>query len=199
MDISIHNLAALLQPDNPSGAIASIFCLAYHHIVNLSLDQAPISGANTVSLVLRNKQIWHDEQATIFQGCQISLARYNLPNCAYAARRNSANIEILKRGPLCGGNHDPETALFAAELYFVSENAPAPSNIQAETKDTETHLSLSDYPETLVAVARYRLEVICPLLAMQHRTRVLVGVRVQEIEKLPTQSPVNIACKISLV
>jgi len=55
MGISIRNLAALIQPDNPSEAIASIFCLAYHHSVNLSLEDAPISGATPVSLVSRKQ------------------------------------------------------------------------------------------------------------------------------------------------
>lgn len=73
-------------------------------------------------------------------------------------------------------------ALFAAELYFVSENTSAPSKVQAKAEEAHTHLSLSDYPETLVAVARYRLEVIRPLLDVKHRTRALVGVRVQEIK-----------------
>ena len=73
-------------------------------------------------------------------------------------------------------------ALFAAELYFVSENAPALPDAQAKSGGAETHLSLSDYPAALVIVARYRLEVIRPLLEMEQRTRVAVLDRVQEIQ-----------------
>ena len=46
----------------------------------------------------------------------------------------------------------------------------------------EAHLSLSDYPAALVCVARYRLEVIRPILEMEHRTRAAVLARVQEIK-----------------
>jgi len=73
-------------------------------------------------------------------------------------------------------------ALFAAELYFISENAPALPNAQSKSGGAETHLSLSDYPAALVTVARYRLEVISPLLEIKQRTRAAVLDRVQEIQ-----------------
>ena len=69
-------------------------------------------------------------------------------------------------------------ALFADELQFVSEDGhPLP-----ERAVDEAPLSLSDYPEALVEVARYRLEVIHPLLGMERRTRAAVLARVQEIK-----------------
>ena len=69
-------------------------------------------------------------------------------------------------------------ALFADELQFVSENAPVLPNRAAD----ETPISLSDYPDALVDVARYRLEVIHPLLGMEQRTRAAVLGRVQEVK-----------------
>ena len=72
-------------------------------------------------------------------------------------------------------------ALFAAELHFVSESIPVSPDAQAKLERSEAHLDLSDYPETLVIVARYRLEVIRPLLEMKHRTRADVLAQVQEI------------------
>jgi putative transposase len=73
-------------------------------------------------------------------------------------------------------------ALFAAELCFIAGNSPALSIAQAKNGDVETTLSLSDYPAALVCVARYRLEVIRPLLEMQHRTRSAVLARIEEIK-----------------
>jgi len=73
-------------------------------------------------------------------------------------------------------------ALFAGELYFVSENALALPDAQVKSGGAEAHLSLSDYPAVLVAVARYRLEVISPLLEIEQRARSAVLARVQEIK-----------------
>lgn len=44
------------------------------------------------------------------------------------------------------------------------------------------YLPLSDYPVELVAIARYRLDVIRPLLALPSRTRVAVQARVSAIQ-----------------
>lgn len=55
-DVSIRKLAHAVLPDNPSAVTASIFCLAYHHVMNLSIDDAPISEATAVSL-FSQKQI----------------------------------------------------------------------------------------------------------------------------------------------
>jgi putative transposase len=94
-----------------------------------------------------------------------------------------ANIESI----LTGATLVVETsvlvhALFAEELHFVSENAPVLPNAQAYREADEAPLSLSDYPVALVRVARYRLEVIRPLLGMERRTRAAVLARVQEIK-----------------
>lgn len=73
-------------------------------------------------------------------------------------------------------------ALFAGELYFVSKNALALPDAQVKSGGAEAHLSLSDYPAVLVAVARYRLEVISPLLEIEQRARSAILARVQEIK-----------------
>jgi putative transposase len=79
-------------------------------------------------------------------------------------------------------------ALFAAALDFVSENTPVLPDAQAQNGIIGPHLSLSDYPAKLVIVARYRLEVIRPLLEMKNRTRSAVLVRVQEIKTAHPES-----------
>jgi putative transposase len=74
-------------------------------------------------------------------------------------------------------------ALFAAELCFVTDNnQPEPTADQAPNQTAVASRSLSDYPEPLVAIARYRLEVIRPLLVMPQRSRAEVLARAQEIK-----------------
>jgi len=50
--VAVQDLAQALDS---SGITASIFSLAYHHEISLSLDEAPISGATIVSLSLRKE------------------------------------------------------------------------------------------------------------------------------------------------
>jgi len=69
-------------------------------------------------------------------------------------------------------------ALFADELQFVSEDGHA----MPDRETNEAPLSLSDYPEALVDVARYRLDVIRQLLEMEQRTRAAVLARIREIK-----------------
>ncbi len=80
-------------------------------------------------------------------------------------------------------------ALFQAELSFVVEGKPL--SITAPTEDHQTKaMLLSDYPDVLVAIARYRLEVILPLLQMPERTYQAVCERCQQIRaaKEPNQA-----------
>lgn len=55
-DVSIHDLAHASLPGNSPVVIASIFCLAYHHAINLSLDDGPLSEATIVSLFSRKQK-----------------------------------------------------------------------------------------------------------------------------------------------
>ena len=73
-------------------------------------------------------------------------------------------------------------ALFAFELHFVSKNGNGFPEAQEEGRIKEPDLSLSDYPTGLVDIARYRLEVIRPLLEMRRRSRADVLDRVQKIK-----------------
>jgi hypothetical protein len=57
VEISIRNLALAIFPDDPSAAIASIFCLAYHHAISLSLDEAPISEVTSVLLFSKREVV----------------------------------------------------------------------------------------------------------------------------------------------
>ena len=71
-------------------------------------------------------------------------------------------------------------ALFAAELAFISDRQLAPLPGPAQ-EDSAGPRSLADYPAALVAIARYRLSVIEPLLAPL-RTRAAVIARVQALK-----------------
>lgn len=71
-------------------------------------------------------------------------------------------------------------ALFAAELVFILDHrvaAPGPTQ-----KAEAASRCLADYPAHLVAIARYRLAAIEPLLMLAPRTRADVLARVQELK-----------------
>jgi len=72
-------------------------------------------------------------------------------------------------------------ALFDGELQFVTEGKLAKSS--ADGNAESGYVDLADCPEHLLAVARYRLEVIQPLLALapEARTERVVEERVHEI------------------
>ena len=67
-------------------------------------------------------------------------------------------------------------ALFSFELHFVFKNETVLPNGKTQGRGNKSHLDLTDYPEELVAVARYRLDVITPLLEMTKRIRADVPV-----------------------
>ena len=77
-------------------------------------------------------------------------------------------------------------ALFDAELEFVSKPSLPLSDTLAKQPRPSADLPLSDYPDELIAVARYRFNVIQPLLGLKHRTRALVTARVHEVKTLPS-------------
>lgn len=93
------------------------------------------------------------------------------------------NIENMLSGAISVVEiSDLTKALFNFELHFVSKSEIALSNGKAKDRGNTPRLSLTDYPEELVAVARYRLDVISPLLAMKRRTRADAIHRVNEIK-----------------
>jgi putative transposase len=73
-------------------------------------------------------------------------------------------------------------ALFAAELVFILDHRPAATPGQTQEEAARAPRSLADYPTSLVAIARYRLGVIEPLLAVAPRTRAAVVARMQELK-----------------
>ncbi len=80
-------------------------------------------------------------------------------------------------------------ALFEAELEFsVAARTTTTSEVSNAPTRSVFSLQLSDYPTELVAVARYRLEVIQPLLNLNPRTRASVNARVQEIRAAQSSS-----------
>jgi putative transposase len=74
------------------------------------------------------------------------------------------------------------SALFNTELEFVSERGSTQTEPSIPEADFRKHLALSDYPAHLVSIARYRLEIIQPLISLEQRTRAAVQARVQEIK-----------------
>ena len=54
--------------------------------------------------------------------------------------------------------------------------------IESQPNTEAKALPLSDYPEELVSIARYRLEIIRPLLELEQRTRISVRHRFQEVK-----------------
>lgn len=72
-------------------------------------------------------------------------------------------------------------ALFDGELQFAVVGKQAKGAKDGIGTESE-YLDLSDCPETLVAIAHYRLEVIRPLLNVERRTRAAIAARVQEVE-----------------
>jgi putative transposase len=73
-------------------------------------------------------------------------------------------------------------ALFDDELHFLAENKSPRMADVTEPPHVPAALALSDYPAEGVAIARYRLEVIRPLLELDRRTRAEVGARVEAIK-----------------
>lgn len=73
-------------------------------------------------------------------------------------------------------------ALFDDELHFLTDNRPGSSAATAKPLRPPAPLALSEYSAELVAIARYRLAVIEPLLKLAHRTRADVARRVQSVK-----------------
>lgn len=72
-------------------------------------------------------------------------------------------------------------AVFDDELHFLGDNRPALSVTPDASAESPAGLPLSDYPLELVAIARDRLAVIRPLLALSKRTRADVAAHVQSL------------------
>ncbi len=73
-------------------------------------------------------------------------------------------------------------ALFDDKLHFLAETKPARIATVPEQPHAPAALALSEYPAEGVAIARYRLEVIRPLLKLDNRTRAKVRARVETIK-----------------
>ena len=75
-------------------------------------------------------------------------------------------------------------ALFDGELRFAVEGKHARPTVDGNASTESEYVDLADCPEHLVMIARYRLEVIQPLLALppEARTESAVEERVQEVQ-----------------
>jgi putative transposase len=113
-------------------------------------------------------------------------ARFRWQDATYQVARllpgGQANIEDIFTGAIRVVEISTLVrALFDAELDFIPDDPSMQAQSQATNTVSKATFSLSDYPERLVSIARYRLDVIRPLLEMQSRTRAAVLARVQEI------------------
>ena len=89
-------------------------------------------------------------------------------------------------------------ALFDGELYFTIEGKQAKENELGDICVENEYLDLDDCPEELVAIARYRLEVIQPLLDMKRRTRADVVARVHQVQAVAKDSGEGLQCAVSV-
>jgi putative transposase len=89
-------------------------------------------------------------------------------------------------------------ALFDGQLCFAIEGKQAKKNEQNDIQVENKYLDLGDCPEELVTVARYRLQVIRPLLDMERRTRAAVVARVQEVQATDRDSVEGLQCAVSV-
>lgn len=82
-------------------------------------------------------------------------------------------------------------ALFSGEMQFVVEHRAARGQGAEPGNGRRQPLDLTDYPEHLVALARYRLEVIQPLLALasSQRTQKVIQARLQEVRANHARPP----------
>jgi len=89
-------------------------------------------------------------------------------------------------------------ALFDGELCFAIEGKQARESEPGDMRVENEYLDLGDCPEELVTVARYRLEVIQPLLDMERRTRAGVVARVQAIQAVGRGDGAGLQCAVSV-
>lgn len=83
-------------------------------------------------------------------------------------------------------------ALFAGDLWFVEHRSVQPQ------RPKECSPTLSDYPERLQTLAKYRLEIIRPLLAMEKRTRQAIAERVAEVKSAQPEELQNHGGAVSI-
>jgi hypothetical protein len=79
-------------------------------------------------------------------------------------------------------------ALFGGELEFAIEGKQAREDAQDGISTEHAYVALDDCPEYLTRIARRRLEIIMPLLALERRTEELVRNRVQEVKAAQRES-----------
>ncbi len=83
-------------------------------------------------------------------------------------------------------------------MCFAIAGKQAKENEQSDIRVENEYLDLGDCPERLVTIARYRLEVIQPLLNMERRTRADVVARVQEVQATDMGSDDSLQCAVSV-
>ena len=114
-------------------------------------------------------------------------ARFQWRGTTYQINRLLPDGHVMLEDLLSGVVSDVEMlilvrALFDDELHFLAESSVSQKTMAAAAPSSNKMLALSDYPAEGVAVARYRLEIIHPLLELKHRTRADVQARVTAIK-----------------
>lgn len=120
-------------------------------------------------------------------------ARFRWKGASFEIKRllpdQQLNLEDLVSGAFSTvALADLVQALFANHLHFIDAAARRP---QPPADRTIPAQALDDYPPHLVAIARYRLVVIEPLLALDRRvrTRAIVEARVNEVKQMIPIAP----------
>ena len=89
-------------------------------------------------------------------------------------------------------------ALFDGALCFVIDGKQAKTGSEGEVPVENEYLDLGDCPQELVATARYRFEVIQPLLDKKGRTRADVAARVKEVRATNEGEEASLRCAVSV-
>jgi len=90
------------------------------------------------------------------------------------------------------------TALFKGELVFVEYSKPDQKEVSENIGGRGEYIALSECSEEWVAIAKYRLEVILPLLSLEKRTRIAVEERVKQLKMNGLERKFGSSCFVSV-
>ena len=166
---ALRRSCRVCQPPRPSKTLARALCpsdlavhlgllhLAYHGVVDLPLDDAPITPTTVVTL----RRQRHAGGGRMSQQRFITGACVRWHGATYQITRLLPGGQAHLEDVLTGATTVVEIAilvkaLFAAELVFILDHQLAATPGQTQDDSTAPR-SLADYPAPLVAIARYRL------------------------------------------
>jgi hypothetical protein len=180
---TIAHVARAIPPYTPDTITASILHMAFHHGLFVPLDDS----------VCRNND-WpssaDSREEAIMSARRLSTrSRFRWQGITYEVKRllpgRQVNIEALLTGSsLVVELSTLVQALFGGELAFAIEGKSAKREAKEEISTENRYVTLDDCPEHLLRIARRRLRIIEPLLAVEPRTEAMIRDRVQEIRAI---------------